>query len=351
MLGAELGTGQGDWVGIIEAAYRPAPDERAWAEGLVAAAQPALDDGLGVAAYTYDLDPGGAHPPVMRPLFESRIHPGARAAVEHVLGRASSRLALRALRSPPCLTLSRLTRHLPHDRELIAASAEQLGFRDLLGVGAGDPSGTGLVLAAPRRRIAPVPRGAAVAWGRIAAHVAAGLRLRRLAAPAGPDPGFGAAEAILDPQGRVQHATAPAQPRACREALRAAALDRGRAGQLRQTDPAEAVAAWRALVAGRWTLVDHFDHDGRRFLLARRNDPDVRALGELTLRERQVVGYACLGHPNKLIAYELGLSSSSIATYLARAAEKVGADSRPTLIRRCTRLAAATPAAVPGNQP
>jgi DNA-binding NarL/FixJ family response regulator len=149
----------------------------------------------------------------------------------------------------------------------------------------------------------------------------------------------------------MKHATAPAQPRPCQDALREAVLAQRRAGELRRSDPAEAVAAWRALVAGRWSLVDHFDHDGRHYLLARRNDPDARALGALTLRERQVVGYACLGHPNKLIAYEMGLSASSIATYLARAAEKVGADSRPTLIRKCTRLAAAAPAAAAGNQP
>ncbi|MBI5481659.1 MAG: response regulator transcription factor [Deltaproteobacteria bacterium] len=346
-----MGTKPGDWVGIIEAAYRPAPDDQAWMEGLVAAARPSLDDGLGVAAFAYDLDPAGARPPALRPVVSARIHPGAWAAVQHVLGQVSSRLARRAFSGPPCLTVSRLTRGLPRDRELIAASAEQLGFRDLLGVAAGDPSGTGLVLAAPRRHVAPVPRGAAVAWGRIAAHIAAGLRLRRLIVPASPDTDPGATEAILDPQGRVQHATAPAQPRACREALRAAALDRRRAGQLRQSDPAEAVAAWRALVAGRWSLVDHFDHDGRRFLLARRNDPDTRALGELTLRERQVVGYACLGHANKLIAYELGLSASSIATHLARAAEKLGADSRPALIRICTGLAVAAPGAAAGVEP
>lgn len=337
-----MGSEQGDWVGVIEAAYRPAPDDRAWAEALLAAAQPLLDDGLGVAVYTYDLDPAGARPLALHQLVENRVNPGADAAVQYVLGRLSPRLALTALRSRPCVTVRHLTRHLPGDREVIAASAAQLGFRDLLGVAGGDPTGTGLVLAAPRRHVAPVPRGAAVVWGRVAAHLAAGLRLRRLAA-VGSAAGFGAAEALLDPEGHVKHATAAAEPRACREALRDAALRQRRASALRRSDPAEAVAAWRALVAGRWSLVDHFDHDGRHFLVARRNDPDTGALGALTLRERQVVGYACLGHPNKLIAYELGLSPSSIATYLARAAAKVGADSRPALIRICTGLAAAAP--------
>ena len=30
-----MSTNQGDWVGIIEAAYRPAPDDHAWADGLL----------------------------------------------------------------------------------------------------------------------------------------------------------------------------------------------------------------------------------------------------------------------------------------------------------------------------
>ena len=64
-----------------------------------------------------------------------------------------------------------------------------------------------------------------------------------------------------------------------------------------------------------------------------------------------MVGYAALGHPNKLIAYEMGLSASSIATYLARAAEKLGADSRPALIRAYTGLAVAGPPAGSGATP
>jgi len=43
----------------------------------------------------------------------------------------------------------------------------------------------------------------------------------------------------------------------------------------------------------------------------------------LTLRERQVLAYAGLGHSNKVIAYELGLSTSTVSTHLARARRKM----------------------------
>jgi DNA-binding NarL/FixJ family response regulator len=84
-------------------------------------------------------------------------------------------------------------------------------------------------------------------------------------------------------------------------------------------------------VAGRWTLLDHFDRDGRRYLLAHRNDPDAPDPRALTLRERQVVGYVALGQSNKLIAYELGLSASTVGVLLKTAAAKLGARSRTEL--------------------
>jgi DNA-binding NarL/FixJ family response regulator len=92
---------------------------------------------------------------------------------------------------------------------------------------------------------------------------------------------------------------------------------------------------WKALVAGRWTLIDTFEGDGRRYLLAQRNDPEVRhaARAALTKREREVAGYAALGHSNKMIAYELGLSASTVATHLAEAARKLRVRSRSALIQ------------------
>src|SRR5690606_6591183 len=78
------------------------------------------------------------------------------------------------------------------------------------------------------------------------------------------------------------------------------------------------------LVAGRWSLVDRFESDGRRFFIARRNDPAVGGPSELTKRERQVVGYAAQGHTNDHIAYTLGLAPSTVSTHLRRAMRRLG---------------------------
>jgi DNA-binding CsgD family transcriptional regulator len=205
-------------------------------------------------------------------------------------------------------------------------------------VTASDGTGAGCLLCAPLPGVTSLPASEAAAWARLAAHIAAGYRLQRLVAAQAEREPLADAEAILEPNGRPQHATGPAQSKVSREALRAAAVTVTRAcGPLRQDAPGEAVDAWRALVAGRWSLVDHFDHDGRRFLLARRDDPQSRSRADLlTLGERQVLGCACLGHSNKLIACELGLSPTTVSTHLARVAAKLGAESRAALVRLCT---------------
>ena len=69
---------------------------------------------------------------------------------------------------------------------------------------------------------------------------------------------------------------------------------------------------WKVLVEHRWSLLDHFDRDGRRFVLACRNAPAALGGELLTPRERQVVLLAARGHSNKLIGYELGIATSVV---------------------------------------
>jgi DNA-binding CsgD family transcriptional regulator len=203
----------------------------------------------------------------------------------------------------------------------------RFGVRDALCIVAADPTGFGCGIGSPRRRVAGVGKVVGARWGRVAAHMAAGYRLRRLIAaqrgtPAEPD-------AVLSPKGALEHATEAAKGRDARVALRdaAVALDRAR-GAMRRKDPDGAVEAWKGLVDGQWSLVDHFDSDGRRFLLARRNDPFTARPAGLSLRERQVLGYRALGHSLKLIAYELGLSPATISADLRRAMRTLGLHSQ-----------------------
>jgi DNA-binding CsgD family transcriptional regulator len=149
-------------------------------------------------------------------------------------------------------------------------------------------------------------------------------RLRRALAGQPNDDLSDGADAVLSPSGAIAHAAKGAQSPDARESLRLAAKAIDRARSKARSNEDEALDLWQGLVAGRWSLIDRFDTDGRRFLIARKNDPDVTDPRALTLRERQVLAYAAMGHSLKLISYSLGVSTSSVSTTRKAAMRKLG---------------------------
>jgi DNA-binding NarL/FixJ family response regulator len=63
-----------------------------------------------------------------------------------------------------------------------------------------------------------------------------------------------------------------------------------------------------------------------------------REAAKLSDRERQAATLAALGHSNKHIAYELGVTSSTVSTFLERAVLKLGARSRVGLIQMMSAI-------------
>jgi DNA-binding NarL/FixJ family response regulator len=163
-------------------------------------------------------------------------------------------------------------------------------------------------------------------WQCIASHLGAGLRIRGLAHALDLD--AVPVEAILDGGGKVYEARAGATAPSAREALREAVcrLDKLRTEHSRR-DPDQALPAWEGLVRGRWSLVDHFDSDGRRFVLALKNDPSFPDPRGLTERERQVAEFLGQGHAVKEISYMLGISRSAVSNCTTRATHKLGLSS------------------------
>ncbi len=92
---------------------------------------------------------------------------------------------------------------------------------------------------------------------------------------------------------------------------------------------ADLQALWRGVTDGRWRIVDHYDARGRRHFVAIR--ADARPL-PLSRRERDVCAVVARGAPNKVVASELGLSPSTVGSYLASAMRKLGIGSRSLLI-------------------
>jgi len=212
-----------------------------------------------------------------------------------------------------------------HFAPVLKIAMDQFSVEDVVMLNAIDPTGRGCMVTMPDLRDRKRSPGEVRTYRRLAAHIAAAGRLRRkitaLAAEGSP---ADQAEAVLTPAGRMEHASGPARTRAARERLRDALLRIDSARSRRLTEE-KSVAIWQALVAGRWSVVEHFERDGKRYYLAHKNDPELAADRRLSPRECQVLGYAGLGHSDKLIAYALGLSRSTVGTLLTRARRKLGA--------------------------
>jgi len=238
-----------------------------------------------------------------------------------------------------------------HPKTLSEAAEEDPGFQDVmrhfefaedgLGMSAFDPDGHGVYLVAPLRNRTSLSVRERERLQMVASHFGAGSRLRRAIESTNSDtPRRTAlpheAEAVLDPKNfRMTDAAGEARARESIEGLRDAAkrIDRAR-GRLRKSDPTAALELWTSLVRGRWSMVDWFDSDSRRYVLAVPNAPTVNDPRGLTKREAQVVSYIIAGHTNKLIGYQLGLSKGRVSTLAGSSMRKLGVRTRAQLIKK-----------------
>jgi DNA-binding CsgD family transcriptional regulator len=74
------------------------------------------------------------------------------------------------------------------------------------------------------------------------------------------------------------------------------------------------------------------DHDGRRFVVAKRNAIAPRKWNALSQREAQILAYLAEGQALKLIGYQLGLSTSTVSSDVTRIMRKLSVGSRPELV-------------------
>ncbi|MBX3229884.1 MAG: helix-turn-helix transcriptional regulator [Labilithrix sp.] len=316
-----------DLVRALEAVYALDRPEGPWLRGVVDALRPGLEDGLGMAAYIYD---ASVRPLAIRePILDCPLDG---AGLSAVVGRSDESYVRGAWLAKVAATASETPGFAEHPgvREIF----HPVGIHDVLVVNALDPLGVGCLIGAPLRRLRRLRDAERERWERVGAHVQAALRLRlRLKASAGPaeEGASGGVEAVLARGGKVEHLEPPAERAGA--ALRDAVLAMDRARRFRRK-PDRALASWRALVRARWTLVHDFEAGGDRYIVARANAASATGPQVLSARERQVVGCLALGHSPKVIAYELGLSHSTVRVLLARATAKLGARDRADLIEK-----------------
>lgn len=311
-----------DLIGIVEAAYRVDLDDARWIHEVTAAATSLLDEGEGVAGYLIDTTGAGpaAHSPVLlgardpwkgawrQAWWDARVARMPAPFIGDLAGFGSPTFA-----SQSCGALvrgamvARLARHIP-------PLPLPDGVREALVVSGFDPIGRGAVLFAFRRTQAlePLPAREVDRWQRVSGHLAAAIRLRRKRA-------FGPLE-----DGGIDRASL----RAATRLIDRARTRRGRAEE-------SALTRWPPLHAGKFSVMPDGHHPAS--YVAIENAITGPAFGPLTVRERATVALLALGRSNKAIAYELGVSASTVSTLLSRAARRLGVDGARGLIGR-TRL-------------
>ncbi len=313
-------SGADDVLDVIEAIYRPEKTDSAWVEGILAAAKPVLDQGLGVLAFPFEATPTAIRISNVKVL-------GAPAGVGPKLVKAVMATARddaevsHAYRTHACGTGSESGLTKKFGFEML----REQGVHDCLAINGSDTTGHGVFLGSFQRSETKVDPKVRARFSRVAAHLGVGQRYHRLVKA-------GRADAVFDAGAKLLHADGDAIKREAREALTRAvvALDRAR-GKQRRTDPDGALNAWKGLVDARWSLVDQFESDGKRYVVARENEPSGLPLPNLSKRERQIVGYVAIGHTSKLIAYELGISDATVRVLLHRAMQRLKVKTRHEL--------------------
>lgn len=317
----------------LAACYRMDLDGDAYVRNMVDVATPLLDRGLGVMAYTYDIR-DGTTPVIDHFALSERFDPAwlppfyeAVDASAVDVGSPQHPAGFHAWVQLTCAQASAV----PKMRPFLPFFAHIGGSRDAFALNALDASGHGLWLGAPLPTTKREPAERVKLFTRLAAHLTSGYRLRRDVLTSKHR-----TAAILSAHGKMLHVEKDDGVVDAREELRDAALafEQARTKKMR-ADVDAATERWRPLVASRWSLLDDFDTDGRRFVVAVENSPPTRPpRKDLSEREHAVLTQAHMGHSNKVIAYELGLSDSTVRVLLHRAARKLGASTRQDMIAR-----------------
>jgi DNA-binding CsgD family transcriptional regulator len=324
---------------MVEAAYAVDTSTPEWTRGLLDAADRSMGSGLGGFACLFQVKGDGtlaidrtSHavvrqaPEIVSAIFDGLAHAPPGWLSTYMSNPRSASFCLMTSEVDPGAKLSyrpRLAREGVHDGINIACMGlDRHGVLISLGVGAG----VGLSPQIRRNLV------------RIATHVVAAQRLRRRlgdahSAPVGPSGSLEGSVAILSPDGKVVHAGGEAALAGARRNLRNAVSDIEHARTSSRDDPEKALSLWKGLVSARWTLIDQFDAQGTKYIVAKENVPASAALAKLTPTENCVVKYAAQGYSTKEIAYALGIKDTTVRVLITRAVRRCGVRSRHELLK------------------
>jgi DNA-binding CsgD family transcriptional regulator len=239
--------------------------------------------------------------------------------------------AKRLLSGAKCFTVStRLDEGLY--KRWAASTHERSGARDALCVAACERPGAGVLLWFPLVARAALPRSTARRWEVIGKNL-----LQAVLARSGGTLQTDVSGDMLDGEGRDSEA--PPDSAHLVAGVRAKVVER--------TTPVlsdvDASSFRRELLRGEWSLLDHFDSDGKRYFTWARAGGHADRRRSLTKRERDVLERVAMGQSDRSIGMELRCSSSTVATHRLRAMSKLGLRSRALFSQILASVAADEP--------
>ncbi len=316
-----------DWIGLIEAGYRLEKSDETWLADILDRASPLLGRGFWPTIGIYNYTPLSSinvesietqGPALARSFLQSSLQVRTAAVDKFFRGeKAVSSLS------------EAIYIHEPGIQDVVRGITDNT-VKDKFAVKAMTGQNRALIMCwLFAKQITPTERERK-RWAQIATHLGAGLRLRKRLSSLTLD--SLPIEAIFDASGKLHEARNGASVSSTREVLRNAVkrIDqlRARAGR---NNPETSLKLWEGLVDGRWSIVDYFDTDQRRFIVAIKNTPHYSNLCGLTARERQVAEFVGMGRSSKEISYMLGVSHSAITNCTVGIQTKLQLTSRAEL--------------------
>jgi DNA-binding CsgD family transcriptional regulator len=320
--------GNTDYVSIVEASYQGLDSDDQWLANVLQTAGPVLDLGGGLGLSLVQEGPSGRRVTLSHGVGRINDMLGSSWSVIQQLNEETYRDFFYPAK-PVVLASQLVSRFAAPLQQLFSSLMQHAGASDLLGM-LGYPApgwAFSMFVAVGDEPLPPLVRQT---LQRLRTHVEASLRLRLFS----PD-----AVAVIRPDGKLVHAETDACSAAECKLLQgqASSIERARSSKERE-DPHRALALWRALVEGRWSLVEQVDSDGRRHYLAFENAPHVRTERALSDTQARVLELSLQGKVGKEVAYALGLSQASVSTALEGAAQRLGFADRSELVRMSARM-------------
>lgn len=329
-------------IALVEAAYNLELGPAEWLPNLLRAGGSILDLGQGCAA-TLWAGTSRSGEPLVSQLHAENGPPDLAMRFARAVREVDPNVARATLvpGEPGVHTLAESKGRHPEAHD---ALTKHVGCKDMLALWATDSEHHGVGIHIPSAAVIAPSRKDRERWHMLSVHIAAGHHLRRRLAqtprgtPVTQIPLD--AVALLDPKHfSVAEAAGEAKNHRALDEIRRAAIgvDLARA-RLRNGETCEALRLWDRVLRGRSSIVDWFDADGRRFILALPNAPHIRDPRGLTEREYQVATHVGAGESSKLVAYRLGVSRSRVSELLHRAMRKLGVETTGQLVIKMRTL-------------